>query len=539
MSGEQPSGQSDEVVASAAERAAWHLAAVVESSDDAIVSKGLDSIVQTWNPAAQRIFGYTAEEMIGKPITLLFPPDLVGEEAHILERISRGQRVHHYDTVRVRKDGKRINVSVTISPVRDGKGRIIGASKIARDVSLRKQEEQERDALLDSERAARAEAERLGRLKDEFLATLSHELRTPLQAVLGWSRLLMTGRVGEEEMQQALATIERNAVQQAQLIEDLLDMSRVISGKLRLEVRPVSMAEVVEAAVASARPAAEAKGVRIEQLVDPHAPAVMGDSARLQQVAWNLLSNAVKFTPRGGQVRVVMHREGSQIELVVSDTGQGIAPEFLPHVFDRFRQADPSTTRRHGGLGLGLSIVRHLVELHGGTVTAGSEGTGQGATFIVKLPVSVVRGTQALAEHAGGDAGAEAFAAERLKGIKVLVVDDEPDARALIARILGEFQADVVTAASASEALELVRSEQPSLLLSDIGMPDVDGYALLRSVRALPRDQGGDVPAVALTAFARPEDRRRALLGGFQMHLAKPIDPTELVAAVANLARLR
>ena len=527
------------MAASAAERAAWHLAAVVESSDDAIVSKRLDSIVQTWNPGAQRIFGYTAEEMIGQPITKLFPPELLGEEAHILEQVSRGERVHHYDTVRVRKDGKRINVSVTISPVRDGQGRIIGASKIARDVTQRKREEQERNALLDSERAARAEAERLGRLKDEFLATVSHELRTPLQAVLGWSRLLMTGRVGAEEMKQALATIERNAVQQAQLIEDLLDMSRIISGKLRLEVRAVEMADVVEAAVASARPGAEAKGIRINQLIDPHASAVMGDPARLQQVVWNLLSNAVKFTPRGGRVSVVVRREGTHIELVVSDTGQGIAAEFLPHVFDRFRQGDASTTRRHGGLGLGLSIVRHLVELHGGTVAASSGGPDRGSTFTVRLPVSAVQERPAHAPPAGEEAVSETFAAERLKGIKVLVVDDEPDARALIARILGEFQAEVVTAGSAREALELVRGADFSLLLSDIGMPEVDGYGLLRSVRALPRDEGGDVPAVALTAFARPEDRRRALLGGFQMHLAKPIDPTELVAAVANLARVR
>jgi PAS domain S-box-containing protein len=538
MSGDQPAETGSRLTATAAERAAWHLAAVIESSDDAIVSKGLDSIVQTWNPAAQRIFGYTAEEMIGKPITMLFPPELLGEEAGILERISRGERIQHYDTVRVRKDGRRINVSVTISPVRDSSGQVIGASKIARDVTQRKREEQERDALLDSERAARAEAERLGRLKDEFLATLSHELRTPLQAVLGWSRLLMTGRIGAEETRQALATIERNAVQQAQLIEDLLDMSRVISGKLRLDVRPVNLSEITEAAVASARPSADAKEIRIEQLIDPYAPAVMGDAGRLQQVIWNLLSNAVKFTPRKGRVRVTVRREGSHLELEVADTGQGIAPEFLPHVFDRFRQADPSTTRRHGGLGLGLSIVRHLIELHGGTVTASSEGADRGATFTVRLPVSALQRGPDDRQQGEAEDAAPTLAMARLKGIKVLVVDDEPDARALIARILGEFQAEVVTAASAQEALELVRRERPALLLSDIGMPDVDGYALLRGVRALPRDQGGDVPAVALTAFARPEDRKRALLGGFQMHLAKPIDPTELVAAVANLARV-
>jgi PAS domain S-box-containing protein len=513
------------------------LSAIVESSDDAIVGKDLDGIVRSWNASAERIFGYTAQEMIGQPITRIIPPDRQDEEPAILERLKRGERVDHFETVRVRKDGRQIDVSVTISPIRDSSGRVVGASKIARDISGLKESLRERERLLESERAARKEAERVSRAKDEFLATLSHELRTPLNAILGWAQVLRTDPSNVDDLQQGLETIERNARVQTQLIEELLDMSRIISGKVRLDVQRVDLPAIVSSAVESVRPAADAKGVRLQQLLDSAASPVLGDPNRLQQVLWNLLTNAVKYTPRGGQVQVLLRRVNSHVEVTVSDTGQGIDPAFLPHLFTRFSQQDTSTTRRHGGLGLGLAIVRHLVELHGGTVRGTSRGSGQGATFVVAFPLSAVL------EHQAPD-GAQSAITEAvpprlmvdLSGVKALVVDDEPDARALVKRVLEANKASVLTAASADEAMEVLDRERLDVLLSDIGMPDQDGYELLRRVRSLPASKGGTIPAVALTAFARSEDRRRALMAGFQLHVSKPVEPAELLAVVANLS---
>jgi CheY-like chemotaxis protein len=378
--------------------------------------------------------------------------------------------------------------------------------------------------------------------------------------MLGWAQLLRVGGLSSEEFAQGLETIERNARVQAQLVEDLLDLSRIISGKLRLEVTRVDLPAVIEAALGSARPGAEAKGIRIVPVIDGHVGPVRGDANRLQQVVWNLLSNAIKFTPRDGQVQIVLSLRDGQAEVSVSDSGEGIAPEFLPHVFDRLRQADATTTRKHGGLGLGLSIVRHLAELHGGTVHAQSPGKGRGATFTVLLPTAA-RGRHeprpggAAAADAGaaadarpegrddrGDDAAAAAAAARpgpmpsLAGLRVLVVDDEPDARDLVARILSRCGAEVTLAGSAREAAERLPAERPDVLLSDIGMPDQDGYALIRQVRALPPERGGQTPAVALTAFARGEDRERALAEGFQLHVAKPVEPADLAAAVAAVA---
>jgi CheY-like chemotaxis protein/two-component sensor histidine kinase len=391
------------------------------------------------------------------------------------------------------------------------------------------------------EQAARAEAEAANRLKDEFLATLSHELRTPLTAILGWAKLLADGQITEGKAADAFAAIYRNARSQAQLIDDLLDVSRVITGKLRIEVITVNLAAVVQAAASVVRPAAEAKRVGLNVHVEAGAATIDGDPARLQQVVWNLLSNAVKFTPSGGRVEVRVRRAGSQTEVAVSDTGQGIEPEFLPHVFERFRQADMGTTRRHGGLGLGLAIVRHLVELHDGTVTAESGGQGRGSTFKVRLPVRAVRGAgqpAACAEQpARTGGGFEAPAATpTLEGVKVLVVDDEADARRLLTEVLSSRGAEVLTAASADAALELLQTWRPHVLLSDIGMPDGDGYELIQRVRGLPEGRGGRTPAAALTAYAGPGDRERALSSGFQLHVAKPVEPAELTAAVASLA---
>ena len=676
------------------------LAAIVESSDDAIISKDLNGIITTWNAGAERIFGYTAEEVIGQPVTILMPPERVDEEPGILERIRRGERIDHYETVRRRKDGTLLDISLTVSPIIDGSGKVVGASKVARDITERKRAdalvgcqkeafemaasdapltrvleffargvenclrqdgmlaihlldesgtrfaqtlapslpasyrealeglelasasdpwcaamasrrravvadvaasrefpafaafalplgirsgwsqpilssagkvlgtidiyyraprdahpqddfvgnimartasaiierklaEEERKQLLESERWARTEAERMTRLKDEFLATLSHELRTPLGAIVGWSQVLKRPSVAEPDLHNGLDIIERNARVQARLIDDLLDMSRIESGKLRLEVQPVDAVSIIEGALQTVTPAAEAKGIRLERILDPEAGAISGDPGRLQQVMWNLLSNAIKFTPKHGRVQVALNRAGSSIRIAVTDTGIGIKPEFLPHVFERFRQADTSTTRRHGGLGLGLSIAKHLIELHGGTLAVSSPGEGLGTTFTMHLPSTPVRVDEASRPQRVEADGAE-FEASELSGIKVLVVDDQGDARQLIRRVLAECGAEVLTAGTAGEALALAARDRPDLVITDIGMPDVDGYELLKRIRTLAAS--ARIPAICLTALARPEDRRRALRAGFLAHLAKPVDPSELVATIASIA---
>ncbi len=513
------------------------LGAIVESSDDAIISKNLKSVIMSWNAGAQRIFGYTAEEMIGKSIHVLIPPERWGEEDEILSRISRGEPVNHMETVRVAKDRRRLDLSVTISPIRDIGGTVVGASKVARDITERRQAEARQ---LETERAARAQAEHASRMKDEFLATLSHELRTPLNAILGWSQILRNDP-SAEDIVQGVAVIERNARAQTQIIEDLLDMSRIISGKVRLDVQRIDLKPVVEAAIDTVRAAADAKSIRLQTVLDPLARPVSGDPNRLQQVFWNLLTNAIKFTPKEGRVQIVLERVNSHLEVSVSDSGEGISPEFLPHVFDRFRQADASTSRRHGGLGLGLAIVKQLTELHGGTVRVKSSGLGQGTTFTVLLPLSAIHLEPAPEEerrHPRGahDAGPAPLPHLKLAGVKVLAVDDEPDARELVRRLLDGCEAIVRTAGSVAEALAMIQAEAPDVLVSDIGMPGQDGYALIRQVRALGATHGGNVPAVALTAYARSEDRMKAILAGFQMHVAKPVEGAELLTVVASLA---
>jgi PAS domain S-box-containing protein len=385
---------------------------------------------------------------------------------------------------------------------------------------------------------ARREIETASRLKDEFLATVSHELRTPLTAILGWAHLLRAGQLDEKSATHALQVVERNARAQSQLIDDLLDVSRIITGKLRLDVRQVDPASFIESAMETLRPAAEAKDVRIQKVMDTGIVSVAGDPARLQQVVWNLLSNAIKFTPRGGRVQVRLERTGSHIEIAVSDTGAGIKQEFLPHVFERFRQADQKMTRQHPGLGLGLAIVRHLVELHGGTVEAESPGEGKGATFTVKLPLISVYQRENSAERVH-PAARETLpmydCPERLDGLKVLVVDDEEDTLELLSFGLSQCGAAVKTVNSAQEALRSIENESPDLLVSDIGMPGEDGYELIGKVRALPARRGGKVPAIALTAYARTEDRLRALRAGYQMHVPKPVEMAELVTVIASL----
>jgi signal transduction histidine kinase/ActR/RegA family two-component response regulator len=392
---------------------------------------------------------------------------------------------------------------------------------------------------LEAERSKRVEAERIGRIKDEFLANLSHELRTPLNAILGWSQILKPGVTADEEMAEGLRVIQRNVRVQVQLIDDLLDMSRIISGKLRLDVQRIELPHVIQAAVEAVQLAADAKGLRLEVIVDPIAGPITGDPNRMQQVVWNLLANAIKFTPRGGKVQVTLERTDSHVELSVSDTGQGISPEFLPHVFDKFSQAEAPWTKTHAGLGLGLTIVKHLVEMHGGSIRVKSAGEGKGATFVVSLPISVVR-TQKGDEdrqHPTTAREIEFSPDPDLSGVDVLVVDDDADALQLMKHVLENRGAHVTRCSSGLECLEILRGSQPGVLIADIGMPGMDGYSLIQRVRALTSGEGGATPAIALTAFARSEDRRRAMLAGFDMHMAKPVEPGELVAVVARLAR--
>jgi PAS domain S-box-containing protein len=411
-----------------------------------------------------------------------------------------------------------------IRPLRDGNGKIVRWFGVNSDIHA------QREAAWRTEEASRA--------KDEFLATASHELRTPLNAILGWARILRAGQVDASAYARGLETIERNAKAQVRLIEDILDGSRIITGKLHLEIRPLDLTALVRGALDAVRPAADAKGIRVTMSLDPAAAHVVGDPERLQQVVWNLANNAVKFTSKGGSVTIGLARVGTHIELSVADSGQGISPEFLPHVFERFRQAEGSTTRRYGGLGLGLALVRHLVEAHGGSVHAESEGDGRGARFVVLLPVKAVVQAPTDSDRPRATPTAAAPAADEdasLAGVTALVVDNEQDARELIAVVLRARGAEVTTAASAAEALELLAETAPKVLLSDIGMPDVDGYELLRRVRAMHGARGASLPAIALTAYSREQDRRLALEAGFQTHVSKPVEPAELVRVVASL----
>jgi PAS domain S-box-containing protein len=513
------------------EETAAYLAAIVESSDDAIISADLQGNISSWNKGAERLYGYTAAEAVGKPVTMLLPPERWNEEPRILDLIRRGDRIDHYETSRRRKDGTEIDISLTVSPILNSVGDVIGASKTSRDITWRKRAEEEREQLLVRERDSRTEAEEANRLKDEFLATISHELRSPLNAILGWARLLREPDMREDQMERALETIERNAQAQARLIE----VSRIVSGKLSIQMRPVTLNSTVQSAVADLRLAAETKGIDL-RLTEDEEIKLIGDADRLQQVVWNLLSNAIKFTPEGGRVEVGLKRVGERAELRVRDTGRGISPEFLPHVFDRFRQATRTDARSRAGLGLGLAIVRHIVEAHGGNVTAESAGVGLGATFVCILPlVGVEQEVVPAIERQLTQLKVKATSS--LRGIKVLVVDDDEDAREMLEAALNSYGAEVITAAGALKALDALASEEIDVLVSDINMPEVDGYELIRRVRAMKPEQGGRIPAVALTAYARAEDRLRALKSGYQTHMPKPVEPAELEVVVATLAK--
>lgn len=516
---------------------------MVESVKDyAIFMLDIKGHVVTWNAGAERIKGYKADEIIGKHFSIFYPDedkkrDKPGYELDVATEVGRFED----EDWRIRKDGSRFWANVIITAIRDENGELRGFGKVTRDLTERKEAEEQRIELA-REQVARTEAEAANRTKDEFLATVSHELRTPLNAILGWGRMLRSGRLDQESFARALETIERNAKAQARLIDDLLDVSRIISGKLRLTVRPVDLHPIIEATVETVQPAADAKGIHLDTVLDSNVGLISGDPDRLQQVVWNLVSNAVKFTSKGGRIQIRLQRINSQIMMTVSDTGQGISPDFLPYVFDRFRQADSKITRLHGGLGLGLSIVRHLVEMHGGEVEARSPGENKGSTFTVRLPVSIAHDSGKIPFIAEGRIQPRASESVRfycppsLEGLSILVIDDEYDALILLKTILTHCKAKVTMAASAAEAYRTLEQLNPDLIISDIGMPAEDGYSLIRKLRSKEaQGQEGWTPAIALTAQARIEDRLQALSAGYQAHVAKPVEPAELLAVIASV----
>jgi PAS domain S-box-containing protein len=502
-------------------------------SMDMLCIAGLDGYFRRVNPAFEQALGYTAEELLAVPVfDLIHPEDRDATRANY-EKLARGEPTTNLENRLRCKDGSYRWVGWSYFPVPE-EGLAYG---VGRDMTERRRIHEVLQLRAD-------ELEQANRIKDEFLATLSHELRTPLTAMLGWSRLLRSGQLDDAGRERAVQIIERNAEAQSKLIEDLLDVSRIITGKLRLEVQPVALAPVVETVVNGLRPSAEAKLVRLDSFLDHAAGPVTGDSARLQQVVTNLLSNAIKFTPEGGRVEVRLERSEARARIVVRDTGVGISPDALPHVFERFHQADSSNTREHGGLGLGLAIVRHLVESHGGSVLAESPGEGLGAVFTVELPLTAApEQPPAPRRHELFSEQSRSTVAERelfgdpcaLEGVRVLLVEDERDTREFLKTILERCGAAVTEAGSAAEALAALEDAKPDVLVSDIGMPGENGYELIKRVRTLPAERGGRVPAVALTAYAGAKDRRRALLAGFHTHLAKPVEPDELLAVVASL----
>ena len=537
----------------------------VENSPLAVVEWDSDFCVSRWSESAERLFGWKAEEVLGKHVTdwkFVFADD-VNEVVQLTSKQREGAETR--GVLRNRnytKSGAIVHCEWYNSVLNDDEGKLVSVLSLVLDVTARELAAQERAGALLREREAREEAEKADRLKDEFLATLSHELRTPLTSVLGWATLIRSGDIDEANYAVALETIERNARLQARLIDDLLDVSRIITGNLHLELRPIDLWPVVEAARDAVRPTAEAKDIQMRTSLAPSRCSIKGDSNRLRQVVWNLLLNAIKFTPRGGSVSTDLHCNEASVILTVSDTGEGIDADFLPHVFDRFRQAEGSISRRQGGLGLGLAVVRHLVELHGGSVSASSEGKGKGATFTVELPLvnqeegSVARNVEVPADlkedvvpaivaanHGQVKKGRATFPKEKtnvevsLSGINVLLVEDDVDARNLIHQLLELRGAKVTSAASAAEALKAFKVTIPDVLVSDIAMPDEDGYSLLRKVRSLPHERGGQIPAIALTGYASAKDKADTFAAGYQAHLAKPLEPADLITAIENVIR--
>lgn len=496
-----------------------------------------DTIYLDANPAICRILGRSREEIIGKHCTAFARAGQERKFIQIVEHLERHDNWHGSLPL-LHRDGHVVELEWSVS-IHSSPGVLLA---MVSDVTEQRRIEFEREQLLESERSARSAAERASRIKDEFLATLSHELRTPLNAIVGWSQILRFKPPSEKDLADGLEAIARNAKVQAELINDLLDVSKIMSGKLRLDIQTIDPAKIVHDALASVEPAAKAKGVILEDRLGPQSKPIQADPSRLQQVVWNLVNNAVKFTPKAGKVLIELVHSATHLEIRVSDTGQGIKPEFLSHLFERFRQEDATTTRTHGGLGLGLAIVKQLVELHGGTVEAMSDGEGMGALFIVRLPLAAVESSPEAHTVLNRTPATTPSLTDRpefnLAGKRILVVDDDDDARILMTRVLKEFGADVRDAGSVAQALSVISGFKPDVLVSDIGMPVLDGYDLIRRVRSLGYTEES-LPAIAVTAFARPEDRERVLRYGYQFHLGKPIAPSELIAAIAGLVAKR
>jgi len=511
---------------------------MVESvSDYSIFAIDPEGRILTWNKGAEGVFGYKKEEVVGRNFAILFTPE---DRRHCapereLEN-ARGKGRAGDDHWRLRKDGARLWVSGSVTPLKDEAGNLVGYVKVARDATGRKRAEEMGEAAaqeaLARERMALSESEDAGRSKDEFIALVSHELRSPLNAILGWTRILRQGQPDEVLYQRALEIIERSARMQSQLIDDLMDTARIVKGKLKIEVQPVNLVTVIEKAMDVVRPAADAKGITLDARLNHEAGQITGDADRLQQVIWNLLSNAVKFTNEGGRIEVTLGRVDPYIQIIVRDTGCGISREFMPCLFERYHQADASGSRRKGGLGLGLTLVRQLVEMHGGGVTAESDGEGKGATFTVKLPVRAVYTAET------ERAPLSPSQTKSLDGVWAIVVDDEANARELITSVLESYGARVTGFASAEEALNLLTDSsapRPDALVCDLAMPGADGFSLIHKLREWEKAYDSVLPAIALSAFGRVEDRTRALYAGFQMHITKPVEPVELVVVVKSL----
>jgi PAS domain S-box-containing protein len=530
----------EDAVQTAYRQLAFH----VESSPLAVVEWDSDFRVSRWSQSAERLFGWKADEVIGKHVNewqFVFADD-VDAVALVTNRQREGVEVQ--GVLRNRnytREGSVLFCEWYNSVLRDDRGKLVSVLSLVLDVTAREKAEQERAGLLVRERDARQHAEEADRLKDEFLATLSHELRTPLTSILGWASMIRNGEVEGANAARALETIERNARSQARLIDDLLDVSRIITGNLRLDLNPLNLTPIVEAAVDALRPTADVKGIEVRTQFESADCLVKGDPNRLRQVIWNLLSNAIKFTGRGGSVTIELRCVDANARLVVSDTGEGIPESFLPYVFERFRQAEASISRKQGGLGLGLAVVRHLVELHGGRISAESEGQDKGSTFTVDLPLAQERRDPARAEERRreverrrGRTGDKV----RLDGVHILLVEDDDDSRKLLGTMLKRYGAEVTSTKSAAEALDVFSQDVPDVLISDIGMPDEDGYELIRKLRSLPADKGGETPAIALTGYASRKDREHALSAGYHRHMAKPIEQSEMIAAIASLIGL-
>jgi PAS domain S-box-containing protein len=528
--------QAEEATHAAYKQLAFH----VESSPLAVVEWDSDFRVSRWSASAERLFGWKADEVIGKHVNewrFVFTDD-VDAVALVTNRQREGVEVQGVQRNRnYTRDGAILFCEWYNSVLRDDRGKLVSVLSLVLDVTAKQSAEEERAASLLRERDARRHAEEADRLKDEFLATLSHELRTPLTSILGWASMIRSGEVEGANAARAVETIERNARSQARLIDDLLDVSRIITGNLRLDLHPLDLAPIVDAALDALRPTADVKGIQLRTRFEPGECLVKGDPNRLRQVIWNLLSNSIKFTQRGGSVDVDLTCVESTARLTVSDTGEGISAAFLPYVFDRFRQAEGSISRRQGGLGLGLAVVRHLVELHGGTINAESEGLGHGSVFTVDLPLAQERRDPARAEERRREVERRRSRSGvvRLDGLHVLLVEDDDDSRKLLGTMLKRYGARVTSTKSAKEALRVFEGDLPDVLVSDIGMPDEDGYELIRKLRSAPPEKGGLTPAIALTGYASRKDRERALAAGYHQHIAKPIEQSEMIGAIAAL----